>query len=166
MPTSRHTQQGRMSEGHVACIPMHTAAGHGRANAERQRTAGIYTTSSATSFDSSRLLSVGAIGALPRPRGLRADRLKRGRTMDLGIRDRKALVCASSTGLGLACATALAREGCRVFINGRSEERLVRRRSRSARPLESTAVAIVADLNTAAGRERLVAGVPARRISW
>jgi 3-oxoacyl-[acyl-carrier protein] reductase len=76
--------------------------------------------------------------------------------MDLGIRDRKALVCASSTGLGLACATALAREGCRVFINGRSEERLVRAGDAIRAATGSTAVAIVADLNTAAGRERLV----------
>jgi 3-oxoacyl-[acyl-carrier protein] reductase len=31
--------------------------------------------------------------------------------MDLGIRGRKAIVCASSKGLGLACAQQLAREG-------------------------------------------------------
>jgi 3-oxoacyl-[acyl-carrier protein] reductase len=39
--------------------------------------------------------------------------------MDLGIKGRRALVYASSAGLGLACATALAREGCSVIINGR-----------------------------------------------
>jgi 3-oxoacyl-[acyl-carrier protein] reductase len=39
--------------------------------------------------------------------------------MDLGIAGRRALVCASSSGLGLACAAALAREGCQVWINGR-----------------------------------------------
>ena len=31
--------------------------------------------------------------------------------MDLGIQGRKAIVCASSRGLGRACAEALAREG-------------------------------------------------------
>ena len=36
--------------------------------------------------------------------------------MDLGIRGRKAIVCASSRGLGKACATALAREGCDVVL--------------------------------------------------
>ena len=44
--------------------------------------------------------------------------------MDLGIRGKRAIVCASSKGLGLACATALAREGAIVTINSRDEERL------------------------------------------
>ena len=39
--------------------------------------------------------------------------------MDLGIRDRQAIVCASSRGLGRACAEALAREGVHVVLNGR-----------------------------------------------
>jgi 3-oxoacyl-[acyl-carrier protein] reductase len=39
--------------------------------------------------------------------------------MDLGIRDRHAIVCASSRGLGRACAAALAREGVHVTLNGR-----------------------------------------------
>ena len=37
--------------------------------------------------------------------------------MDLGIRGKLALVCASSRGLGRACADALAREGVDVVIN-------------------------------------------------
>ena len=41
-------------------------------------------------------------------RGLKQSR----NVMDLGIAGKKALVCASSRGLGLACATSLAREGC------------------------------------------------------
>lgn len=44
--------------------------------------------------------------------------------MDLGIKGRKALVCASSRGLGRACAMALANEGVQVFINGREQARL------------------------------------------
>ena len=44
--------------------------------------------------------------------------------MDLGIKGRKAIVCASSHGLGKACATALAREGVDVLINGRDAEAL------------------------------------------
>ena len=39
--------------------------------------------------------------------------------MDLGIAGRKAIVCASSRGLGKACARALAEAGCEVVINGR-----------------------------------------------
>jgi len=44
--------------------------------------------------------------------------------MDLGINGKVALVGASSSGLGLATAQRLAREGCRVAICSRSAERL------------------------------------------
>ena len=44
--------------------------------------------------------------------------------MDLGIAGRKAIVCASSRGLGKACARALAEAGCEVVINGRDAKRL------------------------------------------
>jgi 3-oxoacyl-[acyl-carrier protein] reductase len=44
--------------------------------------------------------------------------------MDLGIRGKKAIVCAASRGLGKACAMSLAREGVEVTINARHEESL------------------------------------------
>ena len=44
--------------------------------------------------------------------------------MDLGIAGKTALVCASSEGLGKACAVSLSREGVHVFINGRTLETL------------------------------------------
>jgi len=44
--------------------------------------------------------------------------------MDLGIAGRKAIVCASSRGLGRACAEALAAEGCEVVMNARGAEAL------------------------------------------
>jgi NAD(P)-dependent dehydrogenase (short-subunit alcohol dehydrogenase family) len=44
--------------------------------------------------------------------------------MDLGIAGRKAIVCASSRGLGRACAQRLAEAGCEVVINGLNRERL------------------------------------------
>jgi len=44
--------------------------------------------------------------------------------MDLGIRDRVAMVAAASKGLGKAAAISLAREGCKVSICGRSAESL------------------------------------------
>ena len=44
--------------------------------------------------------------------------------MDLGIAGRKAIVCASSRGLGKACARALAEAGCEVVINGRDAKGL------------------------------------------
>ena len=59
--------------------------------------------------------------------------------MDLGIAGRKAIVCASSKGLGRACAQALAEAGCAVVLNGRDEEVL----SRTAAELrQATAVEI------------------------
>ena len=44
--------------------------------------------------------------------------------MDLNLKDKRALVTGSSRGLGYATALALAREGCRVTINGRNEEKV------------------------------------------
>lgn len=44
--------------------------------------------------------------------------------MDLGLAGKTAIVCASSHGLGRACATELARAGCRVIMNGRDGQAL------------------------------------------
>lgn len=81
--------------------------------------------------------------------------------MDLGIAGRKALVCASSQGLGYACALALAQEGCEVFINGRDEDRLARARRTLQEATGATVHAVRADLNTEDGRSALLAACPA-----
>jgi 3-oxoacyl-[acyl-carrier protein] reductase len=44
--------------------------------------------------------------------------------MNLGIRGRKAIVCASSRGLGRGCAIALAEAGCELVVNGRDPQPL------------------------------------------
>ena len=44
--------------------------------------------------------------------------------MDLNISEKKAIVCASSRGLGKACAESLAKEGVEITINGVNEENL------------------------------------------
>ena len=44
--------------------------------------------------------------------------------MDLGIRGKKAIVCASSRGLGKGCALALAEAGCDLVVNGRDAKAL------------------------------------------
>ena len=44
--------------------------------------------------------------------------------MDLGIKDRKAIVCGGSSGLGKAIARALAREGAAVTLVARDEDKL------------------------------------------
>lgn len=41
--------------------------------------------------------------------------------MDLDLKGRLALVSGSTAGIGLAIATALAREGARVIVNGRTQ---------------------------------------------
>ncbi len=81
--------------------------------------------------------------------------------MDLGLKDRKALVCASSQGLGLACATALAQEGCEVFLNGRNTDKLTAAAARLHEASGATVHAVVADLNTETGRHALLAACPA-----
>lgn len=76
--------------------------------------------------------------------------------MDLGIAGRKALICASSKGLGRACATALAREGVAVTINGRDAKRLEVAAAEISAEAGQPVRAIAADLNTAEGREKLI----------
>jgi 3-oxoacyl-[acyl-carrier protein] reductase len=80
--------------------------------------------------------------------------------MDLGIKGRKALVCASSQGLGLACATALAREGCAVTINGRETGRLEEARAAILAATGVTAQIVAADMTTEAGRASMIAACP------
>ena len=80
--------------------------------------------------------------------------------MDLGINGRKAIVCASSQGLGLACATSLAREGCVIVINGRDETRLAQAVAQIEAATHVRATPVIADINTAAGRETLIAACP------
>jgi 3-oxoacyl-[acyl-carrier protein] reductase len=77
--------------------------------------------------------------------------------VDLGISGRRAIVCASSQGLGLACAVALAQEGVDVAINGRDEERL----AAAAKTVKEHAAggevrAVQADITTDEGREALL----------
>ena len=82
--------------------------------------------------------------------------------MDLKIAGRKAIICASSKGLGKACARSLAREGANVVMNGRTAETL------DAAAEEVRAVArgevrtICADITTPEGRSAAleVAGAP------
>jgi 3-oxoacyl-[acyl-carrier protein] reductase len=80
--------------------------------------------------------------------------------MDLGIAGRRALVCASSAGLGRACARALAAEGVAVVMNGRDPARLEASAEAIRRETGAQVSAVVADLNTEAGRERLLAACP------
>jgi 3-oxoacyl-[acyl-carrier protein] reductase len=81
--------------------------------------------------------------------------------MDLGIQGRTAIVCASSQGLGYACALALASEGCTVYINGRNDARLRAAAAELQRLSGSSVTPVQADITTDAGRAALLAACPA-----
>src|SRR3990172_4859913 len=80
--------------------------------------------------------------------------------MDLGIKGKTALVAASSAGLGLACATALAREGCVVTINGRDARRLADARAGIEAATGARVHTVIADITTEAGRKAFVDACP------
>ena len=80
--------------------------------------------------------------------------------MDLGIAGRKAIVCASSRGLGRGCALALAREGVAVTINGRDPDRLRRTADELAAETGAEITPVAADLDRHEGREALLAACP------
>jgi len=80
--------------------------------------------------------------------------------MDLGIAGKTALVCASSRGLGLACATSLAREGCKVFLNGRHREALDCAANGIEKQTGHRPQVIVADLCTEQGRADILQACP------
>src|SRR5688500_10163741 len=80
--------------------------------------------------------------------------------MDLGIAGRNAMVCASSRGLGRACAVELARAGVRLLVNGRDPERLEKVRHEISDKTGAEVLAVAADLTTEEGRAALLAAMP------
>ncbi len=72
--------------------------------------------------------------------------------MDFGIAGKKALVCASSKGLGFGCAQALAREGVDVVMNARSVEALEASAEALRRETGVTVTAVAADITSEEGR--------------
>jgi 3-oxoacyl-[acyl-carrier protein] reductase len=81
--------------------------------------------------------------------------------MDLGIRDRTALVCAASKGLGKACAMSLAREGVAVTIVARTVATLDAAAAEIRAATGGTVTAVAADITTPAGRTAALAACPA-----
>jgi 3-oxoacyl-[acyl-carrier protein] reductase len=80
--------------------------------------------------------------------------------MELGIAGRRALVCASSRGLGRACARALAAEGVEIVVNGRDAARLEATAAEIRNESGVPVTAVVADLCTEEGRAALLAACP------
>lgn len=80
--------------------------------------------------------------------------------MDLGLSGRQALLCASSDGLGFACARALSEEGANIVINGRNIEKL----ENAAQLLKKTAKGsidwVAGDVTSEEGRTALLRTCP------
>ena len=80
--------------------------------------------------------------------------------MDLGIAGRRAIVCASSRGLGRACGFALAEAGCEIVINGRNAARVQETAAEIATATGAKVAAVAADVATADGQAALFAVCP------
>jgi len=80
--------------------------------------------------------------------------------MDLGIKGKKAIVCAASKGLGKGCAMSLAREGVDVTICARTPETLATA-AEEIKALGGGAVSTVAcDITTGEGRAAVLQACP------
>jgi 3-oxoacyl-[acyl-carrier protein] reductase len=80
--------------------------------------------------------------------------------MDFGIAGRKAIVCASSRGLGRGCAMALAAEGCEVIVNGRDPKQLDATAAEIRAATGAKVIAVEADVSTKEGQDKLFAACP------
>lgn len=77
--------------------------------------------------------------------------------MDLGLSGKTAIVCASSQGLGFACAQELAHAGCRLVINGRDADALEQAAAKLRQEAGVEVIAIAGDIGEPAVQADLVA---------
>lgn len=80
--------------------------------------------------------------------------------MDLGIRGRKAIVCASSRGLGRGCAMALAEAGCDLVVNGREPNSLHETAEEIRRTYQVVVSEVVGDVSDPAIQDALLEACP------
>jgi len=80
--------------------------------------------------------------------------------MYLGITGRQAVVCASSRGLGRACAQALAAAGCELVINGRDAATLEATAAALRQATGAKVTTVAADVATADGQAALLRACP------
>jgi 3-oxoacyl-[acyl-carrier protein] reductase len=80
--------------------------------------------------------------------------------MDLKISGKSAIICASSRGLGKACALALAKEGVNVWINGRHQDSLDEAAAEICAARGGQVQSVIADVTTDQGRDALLASCP------
>ena len=77
--------------------------------------------------------------------------------MDLGIQGRRALVCASSKGLGKGCAETLAGEGVDLILNARGAESLEATAANIRSTYGVSVVVVAADITTESGQAAVLA---------
>ncbi|MCW5893004.1 MAG: SDR family oxidoreductase [bacterium] len=80
--------------------------------------------------------------------------------MDLGIGGRTAIVCASSRGLGRACATALAHEGVNLVVNARGRDELEATAAALRAETGVTVMTVAGDVGDVATRAALLDACP------
>ena len=76
--------------------------------------------------------------------------------MQLGISGKRALVCASSKGLGRGCAEALAAEGVNLVMNARGSEALEDAAAHIRKTHQVEVVTVAADITTEEGRAQVL----------
>lgn len=81
--------------------------------------------------------------------------------MDLGLKGKKAIVCAASKGLGRGCAMSLAREGVDLVIVARTPGPLEETAKEIRRASGATVTAVAADITTEEGRAAALQACPA-----
>jgi 3-oxoacyl-[acyl-carrier protein] reductase len=80
--------------------------------------------------------------------------------MDLGIAGRKAIICASSKGLGRGCAMSLAAAGCEVVVNGRNRDSVEAAAADIRKATGAKVTAVAADVASPEGQKALFAACP------
>lgn len=81
--------------------------------------------------------------------------------MDLGLKNKRALVLGATRGLGLGIAKALAAEGCRVLVNGRDAKALDQAVADINAQKAGEASGLLADLSDPASTAAIIAAVEA-----
>jgi 3-oxoacyl-[acyl-carrier protein] reductase len=76
--------------------------------------------------------------------------------MDLGLKDKRALVTGSSRGLGYAAALQLAKEGCHVAVNGRDESKVKAAAEKIVNESGTQAYGLAGDVSDSSKAEALI----------
>lgn len=77
--------------------------------------------------------------------------------MDLGLAGKQAIICASSKGLGMACAEELAANGVNIIINARSHDELQATAERLRTQYQVSVTPVATDITSPEGRAEVLA---------